>query len=167
MDGNFNGLFGMGNINVNNLRAYLQSLDNQQFLNNLLNGNNNQNNTVNNQNNQTGTNRLYARIVTQEDDILAQEVPMNRKNPGLFLTEDGKTIYKKFWENNGSIDTKVYTLVEEVEEVNGEPEPTEFDLIMERLQALEEKLSSLTIPAATQTTSSRKSNAKKEEIKDE
>lgn len=168
MDGNFNNLFGgfgLSANNIPNLRSYLQNLENQQFLNNLLNNGGNLN-TPNNNPNQKGNNNLYARVIKQEDDISVQEVPMNSKSPGLFLTEDEKTIYKKFWKNDGLIETKVYALVEEVEKVEGEPEPTEFDLIMERLKGLEEKIASLTV-TPIQTTSSRKSNSKKEEVKDE
>lgn len=78
---------------------------------------------------------LTGRIVSNEDEINAREVPMD--GIGLFPKNDGACIYVKTWNNQGSITTDRYILEQAQPVQTG---PSEFDQVMYRLSKLEEML---------------------------
>lgn len=77
---------------------------------------------------------LPGRIIQQESDIVAREVP-NDGNFAVFVQSDLKRIYAKTWGGDGLIHTNVYELA------NGqEKEPDTMDMILQRLDNIEKKL---------------------------
>lgn len=55
---------------------------------------------------------LPGRIVNAPEEIKAFEVPIDSQ-VSVFPSSDGKSIYVKYWNENGGIDTKIYRLDEE------------------------------------------------------
>lgn len=77
---------------------------------------------------------LPGRIIKQESDIVAREVP-NDGNFAVFVQQDLQRIYAKTWGGDGLIHTNVYELV------NGqEKEPDLMTMILQRLDNIEKKL---------------------------
>lgn len=78
---------------------------------------------------------IPGRMVRDEQDIIAKEVPMDGSY-GVFVQQDMQTIYAKTWGNDGYIHTNVYRLV------NGQQEPQNDPIaeILNRLQRIEERL---------------------------
>lgn len=78
---------------------------------------------------------LPGRIIKQESDIVAREVP-NDGNFAVFVQADLQRIYAKTWGGDGLIHTNVYELV------NGqEKKPDTMAMILQRLDNIEKKLS--------------------------
>lgn len=77
---------------------------------------------------------IPGRIIKQESDIVAREVP-NDGNFAVFVQQDLQRIYAKTWGGDGLIHTNVYELV------NGqEKEPDTMGMILQRLDNIEKKL---------------------------
>lgn len=77
---------------------------------------------------------LPGRIIQQESDIVAREVP-NDGNFAVFVQQDLQKIYAKTWGGDGRIHTNVYELV------NGqEKEPDLMAVILQRLDNIEKTL---------------------------
>lgn len=77
---------------------------------------------------------LPGRIIKQESDIVAREVP-NDGNFAVFVQSDLQRIYAKTWGGDGLIHTNVYELA------NGqEKEPDLMTMILQRLDNIEKKL---------------------------
>lgn len=77
---------------------------------------------------------LPGRIIKQESDIVAREVP-NDGNFAVFVQSDLQRVYAKTWGGDGLIHTNVYELV------NGqEKEPDTMGMILQRLDNIEKKL---------------------------
>lgn len=77
---------------------------------------------------------LPGRIIKQESDIVAREVP-NDGNFAVFVQSDLQRVYAKTWGGDGLIHTNVYELV------NGqEKEPDTMAMILQRLDNIEKKL---------------------------
>ena len=77
---------------------------------------------------------LPGRIIQQEADIVAREVP-NDGNFAVFVQQDLQRIYAKTWGGDGRIHTNVYELV------NGqEKEPDLMAIILQRLDNIEKTL---------------------------
>lgn len=81
---------------------------------------------------------LVGRIVASDQEITANEVP-NDGNVGYFPTADGSTIFAKTWTGDGRIDTAIYR--KEAVEVTTEPQNDIYDAIIERLERIEELVS--------------------------
>jgi len=75
--------------------------------------------------------------VNSEDDILPMNVPSNGTY-ALFATKDGSTIYRKFINKYGLIDTITYRCENKTEE----EKPNPYKEILDRLEKIEETLTS-------------------------
>ncbi len=78
----------------------------------------------------------YGRMVNAEQEIVANEVPMDG-NYGVFLTRDRSRVFVKTWGHDGLIHTDTYNLVipEEVAAQQAEQDP--FNIIMKKLDAIQ------------------------------
>lgn len=93
---------------------------------------------------QTG---LTGHLVASPDEIKPNDIPMNGQ-AAYFPSQDGKVIYAKAWNTDGSIATVKY-VAESAEETPAQP--TLFD-IANQLQNIEDLLSAKPKPAAKRTT---------------
>lgn len=80
---------------------------------------------------------IPGKVVNSHDEIGPQDVPMNGM-VSIFPKSDYSEIYAKFWTNNGTIETRVYTL-------NQADTSTDLPMdlsaeILSRLSAIEKKL---------------------------
>lgn len=81
---------------------------------------------------------LPGRMIQAENEVMAYEVP-NDGSIAAFIQKDLQTVYLKTVCGDGLIHTNEYKLVS-VENNPTEEKPNPFDLIMERLDKLEESL---------------------------
>lgn len=117
--GTGNGTYNQGQMNMQNI----QDPQNRQF---------------NNQ--QFKPTYILGRMIKSEEDVVANEVPMDG-NYATFIQEDLDTIFLKKWGRNGLIDTKTYKLIPE----NGSAivqnaSPDIYNEIMSRLDNIEKCL---------------------------
>lgn len=83
---------------------------------------------------------IPGRMVGAELDITAQEVPMDG-NFGTFVQKDLQKVYLKAWMGDGKIHTNEYILISsDGVGVNGEPAQNPMNLILERLDRIENQL---------------------------
>lgn len=82
---------------------------------------------------------IAGRVVGNVSEITANEVPMDRL--GYFPVSDGSVIYVKTWTGDGRINTTEY--VPRVSETVSEPQSDPFDVMMERLEAIEAAIADL------------------------
>lgn len=80
---------------------------------------------------------IRGRVIADPQEIRPNEISQDGV-PSYFPTRDYTTIYAKAWNANGGIDTVKYVLEQPVVEPQG---PSEFDLMMERIDRLEQSLS--------------------------
>lgn len=83
---------------------------------------------------------LVGRMVTTEQEITANEVPGDG-SVGYFPSADGSVVYAKAWNGSGSIDTVIYE--RKTVEQPAEPEPNPYDIVIERLEAIEAAIADL------------------------
>ena len=90
---------------------------------------------------------LTGHLVASPDEIKPNDIPMNGQ-AAYFPSQDGKVIYAKAWNTDGSIATVRY-VAESAEETPAQP--TLFD-IANQLQNIEDLLNAKPKPAAKRTT---------------
>lgn len=93
------------------------------------------------------TSGLTGHLVASPDEIKPNDIPMNGQ-AAYFPSSDGKVIYAKAWNTDGSIATVRY-VAESAEETPAQP--TLFD-IANQLQNIEDLLNQKPKPAAKRTT---------------
>lgn len=93
-------------------------------------------NNMNSQNNYSShRNMIPGRMVDNEEDIQFNEIPMDRSF-STFITNDLQHVYLKTVGGDGKVYTNIYNLQGDGQEAAQNP----LDLIMERLDRLEEML---------------------------
>lgn len=90
--------------------------------------------TVQPQNTTVQQNGMMGRIVGNQSEITASEVPMD--GLGYFPVSDGSAIFVKTWLGDGSIRTIEYVPKEPLEAVT-EPQSGNYEAIMQRFDKLE------------------------------
>ena len=90
---------------------------------------------------------LTGHLVASPDEIKPNDIPMNGQ-AAYFPSQDGKVIYAKAWNTDGSIATVRY-VAESAEETPAQP--TLFD-IANQLQNIEDLLNAKPKPAAKRST---------------
>ena len=93
------------------------------------------------------TSTLTGHLVASHDEIKPNDIPMNGQ-AAYFPSQDGKVIYAKAWNTDGSIATVRY-VAESAEETPAQP--TLFD-IANQLQNIEDLLNAKPKPTAKRTT---------------
>lgn len=86
---------------------------------------------------------LQGKMVDGEEMVKATDVPVG--GYGIFPKADLSEIYIKTWNNNGTTNIITFQPI-----ANKQKEEQEKNLILEKLQLLENKIDSLVVPAATQ-----------------
>lgn len=97
---------------------------------------------------------LQGKMVDGEEMVKATDVPVG--GYGIFPKADLSEIYIKTWNNNGTTNIITFQPIAKKQE-----EEQEKNLILEKLQLLENKLDSLVVPAAAQVEKSTASVAAK------
>lgn len=77
---------------------------------------------------------ILCRMVRDERDILARDVPMDR--PSMFLKDDRREVYLRFWDGTGSMGGCRYVRADDQNENKQDP----LELIMQRLDRIESAL---------------------------
>lgn len=90
---------------------------------------------------------LSGKIVNALEEISAQDVPMDG-SVGFFPVADGSAIYVKAWQSNGGIQTDRYVLDRPAEVTH--QQPSEFDLVMQRLDRMEQMIQQYLQPGQKQ-----------------
>ena len=86
---------------------------------------------------------LQGKMVDGEEMVKATDVPVG--GYGIFPKADLSEIYIKTWNNNGTTNIITFQPI-----ANKQKEEQEKNLILEKLQLLENKIDNLVVPAATQ-----------------
>lgn len=83
---------------------------------------------------------LPGRIIQQESDIVAREVP-NDGNFAVFVQQDLQKIYAKTWGGDGLIHTNTYVLANDAQ--NQQDKPDILSVILQRLDGIENSVNEI------------------------
>lgn len=80
---------------------------------------------------------MFGKVVSNENEILPNDVPMDGST-SFFPLSDGSMIFAKTWNSDGTIRTIRYSPIKE--SVEADKKPSEFEVIIQRLDKIETKL---------------------------
>ncbi len=94
---------------------------------------------------QPQTQAINGRIISNLNEIMPEEVPMNRQY-SFFPLADGSCIYAKMWDGDGNLNTYKYVL-DKQDTIDVEPsKETNFvNDVLDRLESIEKTIASSTI----------------------
>ena len=107
---------------------------------------------------------LSGKIITNLQEVRPNEVPMDG-SAGIFPMNDFSSIYVKAWGQDGNIQT-IKFIPDVTANKAVDQEPSEFDKIMERLQAIENLLNKVpeTIPTEPQPAPVKRQSYQRKEV---
>lgn len=107
-----------------------------------------------------------GKIITNFNEILPEEVPSNGA-PAIFPLADGSGILVKALDSNYNMQNQFYVKQEINTGTEGNEQPTEAQMILQRLERIESILSSYDSGNHSNAKSGGKQTQKKEEVKNE